>query len=256
MTELLTFEQPLHERVRLLLRMEALSQRFGNAVESGRPLDHHEALASLVDIYALATRVDIKRELMGEIERQTASLNRLADQPGVDPTRFRETMEAQRRLHFALEEQAGALDYRVRDNEFFNSVRQRMALPGGAFDFDLPVYHYWLAQPEADRTALLLEWFEPLNAVAEATVQVLSYMRASGQSEAASAADGYFERTLDTSHAWQLIRVSIDPELGCYPEISAGRQRFTVRFFAPRGFRGRPAPAREDVSFQLCCCAL
>ncbi|MGM0552864.1 MAG: cell division protein ZapD [Pseudomonadota bacterium] len=256
MTELLTFEQPLHERVRLLLRMEALSQRFADAVESGRPFDHHEALVALVDIYALATRVDIKRELMGEIERQTANLNRLADQPDVDPARFRETMDAQRRLHFALEEQAGALDYRVRDNEFFNSVRQRMALPGGAFDFDLPIYHYWLAQSASARTALLQEWFEPLDTVAEATAQVLSYMRASGHNEATSAVDGYFERTLDTSHAWQLIRVAIDPELGYYPEISAGRQRFTVRFFEPQGFRGRPAPAREDIPFQLCCCAL
>ncbi|WP_018864706.1 MULTISPECIES: cell division protein ZapD [Thioalkalivibrio] len=256
MTQLLTFEQPLHERVRLLLRLEALAQRFGDALESGRPFDHHEALVSLVDIYALVTRVDIKRELMGEIERQTANLNRLTNQPGVDPERFSETMQAQKRLHSALEEQAGALDHRVRGNEFFNSVRQRMALPGGAFDFDLPIYHHWLAQSSPERTALLLEWFEPLNTVAEATVQVLSYMRQSGRSESALAEDGYFERSLDTSHAWQLIRVSVDPDAGFYPEISAGRQRFTVRFFSPEDFRNRPVPAARDIEFQLCCCAL
>jgi len=252
----LTFEQPLHERVRLLLRLEALNARFGDALESGRAFDHHEALVSLVDIYALVTRVDIKRELMGEIERQTVNLTRLANQPGIDADRFRETMDAQKRLHDALEEQAGALDHRVRGSEFFSSVRQRMALPGGAFDFDLPIYHYWLAQPNQARTELLLEWFQPLNTVAEATAQVLRYMRHSGNAEPVTAEDGYFERNLDTAHAWQLIRVTVDPALGVYPEISGGRQRFTVRFFAPGDFRERPVPAHVDVPFRLCCCAI
>lgn len=256
MSDSLTFEQPLHERVRLLLRLEALTQRFGDALEGGRAFDHHEALVSLVDIYALVTRVDIKRELMGELERQSAHLDRLATRQEVDPERLGEIREEQRRLHSALEAQAGALDHHVRGNEFFTSVRQRMALPGGAFDFDLPIYHHWLAQPPAERSALLQEWFAPLHSVAEATGQVLSYLRQSGQGETLSAEDGFFERTLDGSRAWQLLRVSVDRDLGVYPEISAGRQRFTVRFFAPGDFRGRPAPASTDVEFRLCCCAL
>ncbi|WP_019626866.1 cell division protein ZapD [Thioalkalivibrio sp. ALJT] len=256
MNQSLTFEQPLHERVRLLLRLEALGARFGDALASGGPFDHHEALAALVDIYALVTRVDIKRELMAEIERQTANLNRLANLPGVDAERFDETMAAQKRLHDALEAQAGALDHRVRGSEFFSSLRQRMALPGGVFDFDLPIYHYWLEHPESTRRELLLEWFEPLNTVAEATTQVLHFMRQSGSTEAVTAEGGYFQRTLDNTHAWQLIRVSVNTELGVYPEISGGRQRFTVRFLMPGDFRERPVPAKHDVPFQLCCCAL
>ncbi len=256
MTAPLIFEQPLHERIRLLLRLEALTKRFGDALSAGKPYDHHEALVSLVDIYALVTRVDIKRELMGEIERQTANLQRLADQPEVDATRFRSTMDDQRRLHSALEAQAGALDGRVRENEFFNSVRQRMALPGGAFDFDLPIYHHWLSQPPADRTELLTEWFQPLEAVTEATQHVLRYIRGSGNDRSVTADDGFFEQALDHQHAWQLIRVSIDPALGIYPEISGGRQRFTVRFMDPGDFRVRPNPVRRDIEFRLCCCAL
>ncbi|WP_018869887.1 MULTISPECIES: cell division protein ZapD [unclassified Thioalkalivibrio] len=256
MTRPLIFEQPLHERIRLLLRLEALTQRFGDALQAGQPYDHHEALVSLVDIYALVTRVDIKRELMGEIERQTANLQRLADQPGIDASRFRSTMDDQRRLHTALEEQAGALDGAVRENEFFNSVRQRMALPGGAFDFDLPIYHHWLSQPVEARTELLLEWFRPLESVTEATQHVLRYIRGSGNDRSVTAEEGFLEQPLDSQHAWQMIRVSVDPQLGIYPEISGGRQRFTVRFMDPGDFRSRPNPVREDVTFGLCCCAL
>ena len=256
MSQYLTFEQPLHERVRLLLRLEALNARFGDALESGRAFDHHEALVSLVDIYALVTRVDIKRELMGEIERQTVNLTRLANQPGIDADRFRETMDAQKRLHDALEEQAGALDHRVRGSEFFSSVRQRMALPGGAFDFDLPIYHYWLSQPAAVREELLLEWFRPLESVAEAITQVLTFVRAAGQPRSVVAHEGYYEQGLDTSYAWQMLRVSIGSDQQCYPEISAGRQRFTVRFLDPGDFHDRPRIVSRDVPFKLSCCAI
>ena len=253
---LLTFEQPLHERVRLLLRLEALIERFRSTSMSDRDFDHHHALTLLVDIYALCSRVDVKRELMGEIERQIANLTRLASQPGVDPERLSVTMDGQRRLLGRLELQVGSLDHHVKGNEFFTSVRQRTALPGGACDFDLPIYHYWLSQPSAAREALLLDWFHPLETVAEAIEQVLSFMRAAGHPRRVTASDGYYEQGLDTNYAWQMIRVAINSDLECYPEISAGRQRFTVRFLAPGDFQERPRIVTRDVPFLLSCCAI
>lgn len=252
----LTFEQPLQERVRLLLRLEALVERFRNTRVAARDFDHHHALTVLVDIYALAGRVDVKRELMGEIERQVANLNRLASQPGVDQERLTLTMQGQRRLLGRLEDQVGGLDQRVKSDEFFTSVRQRTALPGGACDFDLPIYHYWLSQPTAVREELLLEWFEPLATVAEAITQVLTFIRAAGAPRDAMAHDGYYEQGLDTNYAWQMLRISIDSEEQCYPEISAGRQRFTVRFLDPGDFHNRPRIVSRDVPFQLSCCAI
>ncbi len=252
----LTFEQPLHERVRLLLRLEALVERFRSTSLSARDFDHHHALTVLVDIYALSGRVDVKRELMGEIERQIANLNRLASQPDVDQERLTMTMQGQRRLLERLENQIGSLDHRVKGNEFFTSVRQRTALPGGACDFDLPIYHYWLSQPVGTREELLLEWFQPLETVAEAITQVLTFMRAAGSPRKVLAHDGYYEQALDTNYAWQMLRVSISSEQQCYPEISAGRQRFTIRFLDPGEFHERPRIVSRDVPFQLSCCAI
>lgn len=252
----LTFEQPLQERVRLLLRLEALVDRFRAMRIAGRDFDHHHALTVLVDIYTVAGRIDVKRELMGEIERQIANLNRLGNQREVDQKRLLLAMQGQRRLLDLLEEQAGSLDYRIKGNEFFNSVRQRMALPGGACDFDLPIYHYWLSQPVAEREELLLEWFQPLEVVAEAITQVLAYMRAAGQPIKVMAEEGYYEQNLDTNRSWQMLRIDVDPDLQCYPEVSAGRQRFTVRFLEPGDFRGRPRVAFRDIPFRLSCCAI
>lgn len=252
----LTFEQPLQERVRLLLRLEALVERFRHSQAAARDFDHHHALTVLVDIYALAGRVDVKRELMGEIERQVANLNRLASQPGVDQERLTLTMQGQRRLLGRLEDQVGGLDQRVRGDEFFTSVRQRTTLPGGACDFDLPIYHYWLSQPASVREELLLEWFEPLATMAEAISQVLTFIRAAGAPRSTVAPDGYYEQGLDTNHTWQMLRITIGSEQQCYPEVSAGRQRFTIRFLDPADFHNRPRIVPRDVPFQLSCCAI
>ena len=43
---------------------------------------------------------------------------------------------------------------------------------------------------------------------------------------------------------------------GVYPEISAGRHRFTVRFMNQRDVNTRPVQTGVDVPFQLQCCAL
>jgi cell division protein ZapD len=253
---ILTFEQPLQERIRLFLRCEALFERFRCSHLAARDIDHHHALTLLVDLYAVISRVDIKRELMGELERQMANLLRLGAQPDVDPYRLQMALDGQRRLLERLGQQTGSLDQRVRDNEFFNSVRQRMALPGGACDFDLPIYHFWLSQPAPFREALLQEWFQPLTVVAEAIAQVLAFARASGVARRMIAVDGYYEQSLDPSRAWQMLRVMLPQGAHCYPEISAGRQRFTIRFLQPADFSGRPSATTRDVAFMLSCCAI
>ncbi|RTZ72032.1 MAG: hypothetical protein DSZ02_10275 [Gammaproteobacteria bacterium] len=32
----------------------------------------------------------------------------------------------------------------MRKSDFLNGIAQRMSIPGGSFEFDLPQFHYWL----------------------------------------------------------------------------------------------------------------
>ena len=57
---------------------------------------------------------------------------------------------------------AGKIGEHMRENEWLMSIKQRMGIPGGACEFDLPSYHYWLHLNPELRRSDLNEWLAPL----------------------------------------------------------------------------------------------
>ncbi|WP_422126702.1 cell division protein ZapD [Thioalkalivibrio sulfidiphilus] len=252
----ITYEQPLLERMRLFMRLEELMHRFQFAVQGNGGFETHFALTTLIEILDLTNRVDLKRELMKELERQIANLSRLTVEPSVDQDRLTGVIDQQRRLIEQIHTINGQLDQQIKSNDFFGSIRQRNAIPGGTCDFDLPAYHYWLSRPVSERRTLLKEWSAPFHEIHEAVRLVLKLLRNSAEPRKAVARQGFYEQSLDGSIPWQMIRISLPADNPCYPEISAGRQRFSVRLLKPGDMRNRAKQCDQDVSFELTCCAI
>ncbi|MCG5523440.1 cell division protein ZapD [Ectothiorhodospira haloalkaliphila] len=250
------YEQPLHERMRLFMRLEVLMHRFWHSLQHDGGPDTHNALLTLIELLNLTNRVDLKRELMKELERQTTNLSRLREDPGVDQRRLQAVIDQQRKLIENIHTISGQLDQQVKGNDFFNSVRQRVSIPGGTCDFDLPAYHFWLMRPVSERRKLLEEWARPFDDIHEAVGLILQLIRNAGAPRELTASKGFFEQTLDTSQPWQIIRIVLPQNAPFYPEISAGRQRFNVRFLQPGDMRERAPQCQEDIRFSLTCCAL
>ena len=99
---MISFEFPVTERVRLLLRLEDLFARLDHHLSAGAALDHHAALLTLFDLAELGGRVDIKGELLQELERQKQLLDTLRDNPAISETALESLLaeidQAQRQL--------------------------------------------------------------------------------------------------------------------------------------------------------------
>jgi cell division protein ZapD len=252
----ITYEQPLLERMRLFMRIEELMHRLRFCMEGKSGWETHYALTTLIEILDLTNRVDLKRELMKELERQIANLGRLVSEPTVDQDRLNGVIDQQRQLIERIHTINGQLDQHIRANDFFSSIRQRNAIPGGTCDFDLPAYHYWLARPAGERRELLRAWSQPFQEINTAVGLVLKLIRNSAEPRTVVARQGYYEQTLDSTVPWQMVRITLAADSPCYPEISAGRQRFAVRFLRPGDMKSRARQCDMDVNFQLTCCAL
>jgi len=252
----ITYEQPLLERMRLFMRIEELMHRFQFSLEGNSGFETHFAFTTLIEILDLTNRVDLKRELMKELERQIANLSRLSAEPSVDQDRLNGVIDQQRQLIEQIHTINGQLDQQIKSNDFFGSIRQRNAIPGGTCDFDLPAYHYWLARPATERRELLRDWSQPFHDIHEAVRLVLKLIRNSAEPRNAVARQGFYEQSLDTTIPWQMIRITLPSSNPCYPEISAGRQRFSVRFLKPGDMRNRAKQCDQDVNFQITCCAI
>ena len=67
--------------------------------------------------------------------------------------------------------------------------------------------------------------------------------------------EGMFQQSLDTTEAYQLIRIGLPITPAYFAEISGGKHRFTIRFMEPDP-QGRARPVMTDVPFLLTCCML
>jgi len=255
-TDKIIYEQPLNERIRTLLRLEELMQRCRYFLDGHSRWDTHGALMTMLELVELVNRGDLKSDLMKELERQNANLSRLSEKAEVDQPRLEQIIEQQRQAIKHLRHLSGQPDQELRYNEFFNSIKKRMTIPGGSCDFDLPAYHYWLSREPEQRIAQLQAWIHPFEQVKEGADLVLELIRNSAPPLPKAAERGFYQQSLDVETPYQLIRVWLPGEVTWHPEISAGKHRFSVRFLALEDLAARPTQVHEDVAFELACCAL
>ena len=79
----ITYEYPLNERIRTLLRLEDLFERARNFLSRTDPYDHHVALITLFEILEVAGRADLKSDLLQELERQKQVLLTFRGNPDI-----------------------------------------------------------------------------------------------------------------------------------------------------------------------------
>lgn len=253
MSNMTLFEHPLNERIRTFLRLEHLFEKYDHFRADETTWGTRAALEGLLDILAITSRSDIKSELAKELDRNANALGRVRDQPGVDPGMLDDVLArlatAQRSM-LALHGQIGAT---ARDDDFMKAIAQRNSIPGGACSFDLPHYHHLLTKSPEARAALLARWSTELEPAKNAIDLILSLARSSSNARSVTAHQGFFQETLESGAPTQLIRVGLDPELDCFPEISGHRNRFSIRFLTAKG-TARPTQTAADISFKLTCC--
>lgn len=256
MSDKITFEQPLNERIRTFLRLEFLFRRVDIALGGDSEMHHRDALDAMLNMLSVFERSDLKQELMKEIERLTANLSALENAPGVDSHALEALLGDLDQNLDALHVQKTGIGQGLRENEFLYGIRQRSSIPGGTCEFDLPAYHFWLQHTDAQtRSAQCQQWLSEFDSVRTAIEMSLRLIRGSVGFRQESADDGFFQRSLDTSQPYQLIRVQIPSDVSYFPEVSGGKHRFTVRFMA-FDINQRPQQVHEPVAFGLSCCAM
>jgi cell division protein ZapD len=249
---LIVYEYPFNERIRTLLRLEDLYEKFKFFVNQEHPLQHHVALATIFDMLEVAGRADLKSDLLQELERQKQSLLSYRSNPAVVAETLDAVLAELDTVSNALAKAQGKTGQNVRDNEWLMSIRGRTVMPGGACEFDLPSYYAWQHRSAEQRHADIAAWFAPLAPLFDALALVLRLLRDSGGPVKMIAVAGSYQQMLQ-GKVFQMLRLSIDENLGAIPEISANKYMLWVRFTSQGGDL-KPKPREDDVPFELTLC--
>ena len=256
MTKLYTYEQPTNERIRGFLRLEKLFRQYDFNLRQGGTWNNDVAIDSINELLALTNRSDTKLEVLKELERQNARLQRLLKRSQIDQTQLNSLLEKQRNLIKELHSIEGPMGQDSQSVELLSAIRQKNSLPGCTCDFDLPAYQFWQSLPDQVRKNHIQTWFEPFSILDQSIHLILDVLRNSVEDTDEVASNGFFQKSIDTNQAIQLLRISIAPNSDYYPEISAGKHRFSIRFMSNKDPAKRPEQCNEDINFKLNLCTI
>lgn len=253
-SSVIVYEYPLTERIRTMLRLEDLFERTRHFLKMSDPLEHHVVLLTLFEIMEVASRADLKSDLLQELERQKQVLLSFRDNPAVEQQTLAEVTVGVERALAALFSMTGKIGQHLRENEWLMAIKQRTGIPGGACEFDLPSYHFWLHQGSDARAADIATWINPLYPLRDGSAIVLKLLREGGKAVQHVAHQGTFSQMLGGRTA-QMVRIRLPRETGVIPEISANKYALNVRFTV-FSTDPRPKTADSDVQFELTFCNL
>ena len=251
---MITYEYPLNERIRTLLRLEDLFEKIAHFTDATEPQDHHVALVTLFEILEVAGRADLKFDLVQELERQRQILLSFRNNPEISEDALSGALYEIEQASAALLAMQGKIGQYLRENEWLMGIKNRAAIPGGVCEFDLPSYHYWLNRDPAMRQRDLNGWMSPLLPIRQGLDIVLRLLRASGRPESQVAGRGSYQLMLAGRTA-QMVRLRLGSGDPYIPEISANKYALNIRFTVPETDL-RPKQAEADVSFELTFCNL
>ena len=255
MNDLVLYEFPLNERIRVFMRLEQLFQQIDHFLKGNSIWESRAVIATLLEILTIFSRNDLKSEILKEVDRHVGVLNKMASNQKIDQAKLEKILSKLNAIGDELYSTPGKIGYLLMENELFKCISQRSSIPGGTCAFDLPAYHYWLQQDEERRKQDMEGWLRPFETIRTAIDLLLSFIRQSATPTLEQGRAGFFQKTLDHSLPFQLLRVGLKRSQPYFAEISGGKHRFTIRFMTSNASE-RPTQSDEDVSFQLTCCML
>ena len=250
------FEQPLNQRTRICMRVETLMNRFHYFLALKGGWSAYSALLVLLELTALLERGDLKQELLKELERQNSSLKLLASHEEVDSSKLDLLLGKQKSAIDRVLKLDGKLGEHIKRIDFLLAIKQRTSIPGGNCDFDLPELRFWLNQSHRDRESDLRRWAAPYIEIESVIHLILNTIRDGASPQRVVAENGFFQQALDPSQSNQILRIGIIADFKIYPEISAGKHRYSIRFLNPMPIDDVPSQVKDDIPFMLSRCSL
>ncbi len=247
------YEYPFNESIRTMLRLEHLFDRLGQLIPRDAALDHHFALVTIFEIMDVASRADLKSDLLKELERHKAQFEGYRGNPAISEATLDGVIEKLGRAFVTLNALPGKAGHSLTTNDWLMSIRSRISIPAGTCEFDLPGYYAWQQRDAPLRRADLMGWIVSLTPLAEALRVLLGLLRDSGTPHKAVASGGQYQQSLPQGKVYHLLRVRVETQDELVPEISGHRLMVLVRFMKAE-LDGRLKPVSEDCPFELTLC--
>ena len=227
----LTYEQPLNELIRICLRLEHLFEIIHHHINHPASASSRAALTAILDVLAIIERPDLKTKLVKALSLHAERLTNLEKIPGVDQTKLAACLSELDTLIDILHTQPGRIGQTIKENDFLTLVKQRLSIPAGDCNFNLPCYQRWLASPAQQRIEHLHHWLSSYTHLETAFAFLLKLTRQTASPTTLHIHEGFHQQNLDASVNWQYSDSIYLATLRCIYILrsSVGPHRLSIR---------------------------
>ncbi|MBG3014243.1 cell division protein ZapD [Proteus faecis] len=241
------FEHPLNEKMRSWLRIEnsLIQINSFSAIDSlPTALSFFRAISEFIEVL---DRGEIRAELLKELEKRQKKLQQWLSFPNVDKAIVTQIIDELAENASVLSK-APRIGQHLKQDKVISLVKQRLSIPGGCCNFDVPALHLWLSLPQATRDERLQSWLTGLLPLQNALNSLLMLIRQSDTFKPVLSHRGFYQ---DSAEEAELLRVKIAIDQQIYPQVSGHKNRYAIRFL-PLDSENGTVPL--DLPFEIACC--
>jgi len=217
------YEEPVDERIRKFLKLENYFLKLNYHKEIDTPYDSYISLCNLIKIYNTLTRVEVKSEVIREIDFHK---QRYAEYIKIDTS-------DKIKLHSIMEKQDVILNnlYNLK-SDYLNELNN-----DEFFQFCIKHYEsltteldYWLTRDHIIRLNQINLWLESVRPIEDSVHFCLEILRKSSETKEVCANNGFHLVKLNQEKKIRLLRITMQSDNYFFPRISLGPQRATISF--------------------------
>lgn len=247
------YEHPLNEKIRVFLRAEYLWQELEYNLQMENNHNCVNALKNILQLLEINERIDLKSEAIKYIDKLIVKFNKILESPEVDVQRTKQIVDDLQVSLNRIRAIVGKLSASLYNNEWLATIRQKILLPGGTCQSDLPFLYYWQQFPLNQKVKQIVEWQQVFYPLIDVVNRVLFFIRQTSCHDEITCYDGTYQKIIETQFEPQLLTIEVPAKLKIYPEISGNRYRVAVRFLQT-DLVSRATVYNDRVDFKLGIC--
>jgi len=240
------YEEPMDERIRKFLKLENYFLKLNYHKDIDTIHDSFASLNNLILIYKTLSRVEVKSELIREIDFHKNRYLEYIKIKSSDKTKLNSIMEKQNvilnNLHSLKPNYLKDLN---NDELFQNCVKHHENL-----NTELD---YWLTRDHNMRLNQINLWLELIKPIEHSVNFCLSILRKSSDVNEICANNGFHLIKVEQEKKIRLLRVTMQTDNYYFPRISLGPRRATISFMMINE-NNKFVQIKENISFVLDLC--
>ena len=240
------YEEPVDERIRKFLKLENYFLKIKYHKELDTSYDSFAALYNLIMVYKILSRVEVKSELIREIDFQKQKYNEYIKIDSSDKIKLNSIMEKQNVILNDLYNLKSNYLTELNNDEFFQFCTKHYESLNTEMD-------YWLTRDYAIRLNQINLWLEIIKPIESSVYFCLDILRKSSETNEICADNGFHLIKLNPEKKIRLLRITMQSDNYYFPHISLGPQRATISFTILNE-NNRYVRIKENIIFVLDLC--